>query len=241
MSRTLGWIAAAGLGVGVASLSLAYAIGGSEIRHLLAGDVLGLAACGDATTMGAAERGLPWAAGDTIELSLGTPLRLVPGEGSEVVVRGAPDAIGHVELRGSRLTVDCRLATSRTIEVELPARALRHLRIAGFARATVEKLSQPEMTVSISGSGNVRLQGSVDRLAATISGSGDVRLADVDIKRLTVKISGSGNVEAAPKDEADLTISGSGNVRLLSRPASLRTKVSGSGRISQPVEAADKK
>ena len=56
-----------------------------------------------------------------------------------------------------------------------------------------------------------------------------------------MKISGSGNVEAAPKDEADLTISGSGNVRLLSRPASLRTKVSGSGRISQPVEAADKK
>ena len=40
MSRTLGWITAAGLGVGVASLSLAYAIGGSEIRHLLAGDVL---------------------------------------------------------------------------------------------------------------------------------------------------------------------------------------------------------
>jgi hypothetical protein len=239
MTRTLGWIAAIGLGVGVASLSLALAIGGPELRHLLARGPLGLAACADAMRAGASERRLPWTGGDTIELSLPVSLRLVPGAGGEVVIRGPSDAISHLDLRGSHLSLDCRLATSRTIEIELPARALRNLRIAGFARASVENLSQPEMRVSISGSGNLRLQGAVDRLAATISGSGDVRLADLDLKRLTVKISGSGTVEGAPKDEADLTISGSGTVRLLSRPESLRTKISGSGRISQPpVEAA---
>ena len=45
-----------------------------------------------------------------------------------------------------------------------------------------------------------------------------------------------GDLEAAPKDEADITISGSGHVRLLARPASLRSKVSGSGRITQAAE-----
>ena len=53
------------------------------------------------------------------------------------------------------------------------------------------------------------------------------------MKQLTVDISGSGKVEAAPKDTADVRISGSGDVKLLSRPANLTSKVSGSGRISQ--------
>jgi hypothetical protein len=79
----------------------------------------------------------------------------------------------------------------------------------------------------------VRAQGTVDRATVTISGSGDARLADLAMKELTAKISGSGKVEAAPKDSADVTISGSGDVRLASRPASLRSKVSGSGRITQ--------
>ena len=42
-----------------------------------------------------------------------------------------------------------------------------------------------------------------------------------------------GKVEAAPKDAADVGISGSGDVRLLTRPASLHSKVSGSGRVTQ--------
>ena len=44
----------------------------------------------------------------------------------------------------------------------------------------------------------------------------------------------SRTVEAAPKDTADIKISGSGDVKLLSRPVTLTSKVSGSGRISQP-------
>ena len=53
---------------------------------------------------------------------------------------------------------------------------------------------------------------------------------------------GSGDVEAAPTDDADIRISGSGKVNLLTRPARLNAKVSGSGRITQPpLEAAQGK
>jgi hypothetical protein len=91
-------------------------------------------------------------------------------------------------------------------------------------------------------SGNLRAQGSVGRATISISGSGDAKLADLAVKRLTVKISGSGDIEAAPKDMADIHLSGSGTVRLLTRPAELRSHISGSGRIIQPpVEAADGK
>jgi len=234
MPRTLGWIAVVGLGIGVASLSLAWTIGGRDLRRVLADINPDLRSCDDSKVAGPAERRLPWTGDDTVEVVMPAALRLIAGTGSEVIVRGAPQTIAHLQLHGGRLSADCRLRSSQPIEVELPARALRHVRISGSGRVALEKLDQPELTLTISGSGHMQAKGAVERVSATISGSGDIRLGDVTLKRLTTKISGSGDLEAAPKDEADVTISGSGHVRLLTRPANLRSKLSGSGRITQP-------
>ncbi len=170
-------------------------------------------------------------------------MRYRAGEGSDIVVRGAPDLIAHVELRGGHLTLNCRWhAASPDIEVVLPGRPLSRLSISGSARVAMEKLAQPDLRVSISGSGSITGQGAADTLALTISGAGKARLGEVAVKQLTVEVSGSGNVEASPSDEADIRISGSGKVHLLTRPARLNSKVSGSGRITQPpLEAAQGK
>jgi len=245
MSKTLRWIAVAGLSVGVVSLAIAYVLGGRDLRQLWNRNALTLQACGDGTTKtdGASERRLSWNGGDTIDIALPATVRLRVGEGSELVVRGSPDTIRHVELRDGRLTLNCRwLATSRDIDVTLPGRAFRRVGLSGSAKVVIENLNQPELALSISGSGSLRGQGAVDRLSVTVAGSGKARLADIAVKQLTVNISGSGNVEAAPKDEADIVISGSGNVRLASRPARLKNTIAGSGRITQPpLEAAEGK
>jgi len=244
MPRTLGWIAALGLGVGVVSLSLAYATGGGEVDRLLSRSRFALQSCSDNKgTSGGAERRLAWTGGDTIDIALPATVHFRGGAGDEVVVRGTPDVIAHIEVHDGRITLDCRGDVSRAIAIELPGRAFRAVRISGSAKVTLDNLSQPELALTISGSGSMRAQGSVDQITATISGSGDTRLGDVALKRLTAKISGSGSIEAAPKEDADIHISGSGNVKLLSRPVRLTSKVAGSGRISQlPNEAAaDKK
>jgi hypothetical protein len=243
MHRTLGWIAAIGLIVGVVSLSLAWAVGGRDFRRLLADTRFDWRSCDDTkVAVGGPERRLPWTGGDAIRINLATPLTLIAGDGTDVILRGPAEAIAHLQVSDGRLFADCRWPGSATIEVELPSRALRDVRLAGSGRVALEKLNQPELALTISGSGRVQARGTVERVVATVSGSGDVRLADVALKRLTTKISGSGSLEAGPKDEADITLSGSGHVRLLTRPASLHSKVAGSGRIIQPgVEAADRK
>src|SRR5262245_66593915 len=98
MIRNLGWIAIGGLGIGIASLSLAYAIGSRDI------DTFGFAerwksSCGDST--GPRERRLAWDGGDSVELALPGTVRWRAGEGSEVVVRGAPGAVAHVQVHRS--------------------------------------------------------------------------------------------------------------------------------------------
>ena len=243
MPRTLVRIAVGGITVGVLSLAIAWALAGRDLKTMIAEERLGWRSCGDDTVAAAGpERRLPWAGGDTIEVLTPVPLRLVAGDGSDVIMRGTPDAIAHLKLRGGKLFSCGRRGASGPIEIELPARALRHVRISGAGTVTLEKLSQRELGLAISGSGDIQAQGSVERVSADISGSGNVRLADVALKRLKTKISGSGRVEAGPTEEADIHLSGAGTVKLLSRPTTLHTKVSGAGRIIQPsVESADKK
>jgi hypothetical protein len=242
MSKYLGRIAMIGLTVGVLSLALAYAMGGRDLGRLFDRGIFVAQSCSDgATKTGATtERDLAWT-GDALDIALPATVRFQGGEGADIVVRGSPDAIANVELRDGRLTLNCRwTAASRDIEVSLPGRSLRRLGISGSAKVVMDKLSQPELALRISGSGSLRAQGAVDRLMLVISGSGNARLGDVVLKQLTVKISGSGNVEAAPTDEADIKVSGSGNVRLLTQPARLRSHIAGSGHITQvPLEAAE--
>ena len=240
MSRTLGRIAFFGLGIGFVSLALAYTLGGRDSYRMFDHhDLFAWHGCGGEAT-GSGERRLTWNGGDTIDIAVPARVRFRGGEGNEILLRGAPDLIGHVELRGSRLFLDCRSGT-RAVEITLPGRAFRRINLSGWAQLDMENLDQPELAINISGSGNLRGQGSVDRLTLHVSGSGDAKLGDLAVKQLAVKISGSCNVEAAPKDEADVKISGSGSVRLLTRPAHLRSHVSGSGRITQVAEATDTK
>jgi hypothetical protein len=231
--RTLSWIAIGGLGIGIASLSLAYAVGGRDLGLLGFVDGWGWgwgSACGNGA--GPGERRLAWDGGDSVELTLPGTVRWRAGEGSELIVRGAPGAVAHVELHGNRIMLACR-GRAGSLEVTLPGRPFQRIGIAGSGNLVMENLSQPELALSISGSGSMRAQGNVDRLSVKISGSGNARLGELAAKQATVHISGSGKVEASPKDQADVTISGSGDVKLLTRPADLRSKVSGSGRVSQ--------
>lgn len=241
MNRILGPIAVAGLGVGIVCLSLAWAIGGRDFRTLVAEERFGWRSCGDDAVAAGPERRLAWTGGDTIEVTTPVPVKLVASDRADVVLRGTPDTIAHLRLRGGKLVSCGRLGTG-PVEVELPAHALRHVRISGAGMVELDKLSQRELELRISGSGDIEAKGTVERVSAEISGSGNVRLSDLALKRLKAKISGSGRVEAGPTDEADIHLSGAGVVKLLTRPATLHTKVSGAGRIIQPsVGSADKK
>jgi hypothetical protein len=245
MTSTLGRIAILGLGVGVVSLTLAYAFGGPDLSRLLERRTFLAQSCdsGTATKDGASERHLAWDGGDTIDIAAFATVRFVGGTGTDIVLRGSPGVIANVEVRGGRLALNCHSDSAlRDIEITLPGRAFRRVRLSGATNLVMENVNQPNLTLDISGSGRVQAKGTVDRLTIHVSGSGRALLGELAMKELAVRISGSGKIEAAPKEAADIQISGAGNVRLLSRPARLTSHVSGSGRIDQgPFESAEGK
>src|SRR5919112_2735031 len=78
--RTLGWIAIGGIGIGIASLSLAYALGGRDL-HRLPFDLA--SSCGDGAKGGPSVRRVAWDRSDTIELSLPGTVYFRGGQGSD--------------------------------------------------------------------------------------------------------------------------------------------------------------
>ena len=105
MAKTLGWIAVGGLGVGFASLALAYALVGRDLGNLLDRDIFLAHSCGDNSGKDDAkqwERRLAWEGDDAVEIALPASVRYRGGEGSDVIVRGSPDVIAHVEVRHGR-------------------------------------------------------------------------------------------------------------------------------------------
>ena len=241
MSRYLGRIAAVSLTVGVLSLTLAWAIGGRDFLHVFDRGRFLAASCSD-TKSGDTERHLAWS-GDAIDIALPGTVHYRFGEGSDIVVRGAPGTIAHVEVRGGRLVLNCGWSGSaREVEVTLPGQTLRRVALSGSGKLDMDNLGQRELALTISGSGSVQARGEVRHLSVKLAGSGNAQLAELAAKRLSVDIAGSGNVEAAPQDEANIHISGSGNVRLVTRPGHMRSHIAGSGRIIQaPLEAAEGK
>jgi hypothetical protein len=243
MTRTLAWISAGGLGGGTILLLVAFAIGGRELVHEASWNRWWSDSCRDsdvAATPGAAsERSWPWNGGSTVEIAGAGQVRLRPGEVHEIVARGNPAALSNLDVRHRRVVIKCG---APGLEITLPAEAMHRLTLAGATRATIVGLAQPELELRVAGSGQVEGAGTVDQVTVTVAGSGNVRFANVSMKTLNAHLSGSGSVEAAPTDLANIRISGSGDVRLRSHPTTLRSKISGSGRIIQPsAEPADKK
>ena len=125
-----------------------------------------------------------------------------------------------------------RIAGSGTLRAQGQADRME-VSITGSGEAFVTEFTAKTFEVKVAGSGSLKAQGSADKATISIAGSGDADLGALAIKSLEVKVAGSGNAEAAPTEEADIKIMGSGDVRLLTHPTRLSTKVMGSGRLIQ--------
>lgn len=103
--------------------------------------------------------------------------------------------------------------------------------IRGSGDIDLAKLAQNNIDIDIRGSGSILAAGNAERTQVSIEGSGDARLGKLAVKDATISIRGSGNVEIAPEETADVQIYGSGDVRLMSKPKNVQTRIHGSGSV----------
>ncbi len=104
------------------------------------------------------------------------------------------------------------------------------LRVSGSGEMDLA-LDVDNLDSKISGSGRMRLEGTTDDFYLKISGSGDYNAFDLEALEGEVNISGSGDVDVRVVDYLKVKISGSGDLRYKGFPA-LDVNITGSGDVT---------
>lgn len=104
------------------------------------------------------------------------------------------------------------------------------LRVSGSGNMDLE-LDYQTVNTKITGSGNMDLRGLCDEFDYTISGSGDINSFDLISDSGFIEITGSGDTEVFVNEFLSVKITGSGDVLFKGNPSEITSDISGSGDI----------
>jgi len=246
MRTKLAIIAVSGFAISAVCLGGAFALGGHEIGNAVFGaDLMSLANLPRCESLGqamatASSRSLVWDGDDgRAAVALPANVHYQAGSGDQLVVKGDPDLIAHVRVRDGLVALDCNgnfhLGKADRIDVTLPGRrTFKSFALLGTGNVQLSGLSQPEVKVSIAGSGDLQADGKTDDLTVDVKGSGNLKLGDLAAKNVDVDIKGSGRAEVAPQDTLNVDLAGSGTIYLRREPRRIETSIHGSGTIVHP-------
>jgi hypothetical protein len=180
-------------------------------------------------------RTLVWNGTDRLQVDLDADIAFSQSPTASVTLSGPRDLVDQVRLENGRL----RMADGgtpfhfdhdgRDLRITISAPGVRQFALNGSARLEVADYDQPNLALSIAGSGEVQVRGKTQSAALDIAGSGEADLEDLTLAVARVSVAGSGDARLAPTDSADVKIAGSGDVTLQKRPPVLSSNISGSG------------
>jgi hypothetical protein len=161
------------------------------------------------------------------------------GSGFDVTIEGNDRYVREVEtfIRDGRLIIrrtgNFRFNNEK-VDVYITMPEVKSLSVSGSGRAKVEgSLKTDDLSLSVSGSGKIELPSlTADQMKCSISGSGDITIENGRIGKAGLSISGSGSYygDNAVIEDFDAGISGSGSCSC-NVTENLSASISGSGNV----------
>lgn len=174
---------------------------------------------------------------DAISLSISGKVFLTQGKNYEVRVKGQQNIIDNLTTRVFdrewKISFEKNVRRHEQLEIYITLPYLKKAHISGSGDLVCQNhfSGLGEVSLSISGSGNLDMDLEAQGISSRISGSGDVDLRGSSDK-LELKVSGSGNIDAEElrSNYASITVSGSGNCEI-NVAEELEVRISGSGDV----------
>ena len=103
--------------------------------------------------------------------------------------------------------------------------------LSGSGNINILDFKNNNLSLNISGSGNITGNGEVETLVVKINGSGNLMSKEIKSKSATIIINGSGDGEVFASDSISAKINGSGNIKYFGNPENVDSIINGSGDI----------
>lgn len=173
-----------------------------------------------------------------IGLAVAGKVYLTKGNSQKVTVEAQQNIIDllKTEVKGDHWNIGfkdkTRVRNYESLVIRITVPDINALSIAGSGSIIGESAfdGMDELEVSISGSGDMSLAGSANKLSISIAGSGNVSMQDLKAQDAEVSISGSGDCKVDVTRELDVSIAGSGDVSYKGSPR-VSSSVAGSGKV----------
>jgi len=134
-----------------------------------------------------------------------------------------------------RVTSKKSICASAPMTLTITVETLDLIRSSGANEFQVADLKGESLEVALSGSSNMSLDGTVDRLAAKIDGASGLLARQLKSKQVAVAISGAGSAEVHASERLQGDISGVGSIRYAGNPGEVVRNIMGWGDIT-PVD-----
>ena len=169
-----------------------------------------------------------------IDVRCSANIRLHDGKEQSVTVECDDNLLELIttEVKDNKLVVTTKepISTRIGINVTINVPQLESIHISGSGDVQAEDVDATALTLSISGSGDIKITGTAEKIDLNINGSGDADLSELVVQEATVQVSGSGDVVVHATDKLIATVNGSGDIRYIGEPE-VQKSVSGSGDI----------
>ena len=103
--------------------------------------------------------------------------------------------------------------------------------LSGSGNINILDFKNNNLSLNISGSGNITGNGEVETLVVKINGSGNLMSKEIKSNSATITINGSGDGEVFASDSISAKINGSGNIKYFGNPENVDSIINGSGDI----------
>jgi putative autotransporter adhesin-like protein len=122
------------------------------------------------------------------------------------------------------------IVSKQPITYSVTVKDLTGVAVSGSGNIRVPDLTTTALSISIIGSGTIKVNGTANDQDLEISGSGRYEAAQLTSKTAKVHISGTGTANVLATDVLDVKISGSGTVTYTGNPQ-VRQEIIGSGKL----------
>lgn len=130
--------------------------------------------------------------------------------------------LNNIELNGSGNVNTITELVSDNLELELN----------GSGEIAMQKIAIGELRATINGSGNFTATGgNVKESVYMVTGSGEIDGGNLSVVKAVATTTGSGTIAAGDVSSIDATITGSGNITFKGKEASVKKRVTGSGKL----------
>ncbi len=118
-----------------------------------------------------------------------------------------------------------------TVEVRVPS--LAEVTLSGSGEISVNGIDAPLLAVSLPGSGAVDASGTVTRLDVTLDGSGLAQLTSLVARDVHAVVSGSGLIRVTATASLNAAVPGTGAIYYGGNPPQVTSSVTGSGTVAR--------